>query len=317
MSYSGDFSPTSQATSREEQLIRSVEVLSSQYFAGIRTNGIFDSKAPKVKELRHKWELPMLILGVILTVIIFIGAVTVIATGNDLKNWAAGVLAGVFSPLVAIFFVQWLYWKTISNGIQITEKQLPEIYEIYASVGGTMGFGQPGQKPLPRLYLINGNGTMNAFASKCKINAHYVVLHSDILDLAYQHGQFGALRYIITHELGHIKCGHVDLWRVAISPILAALLLSKTLTRAQEYTADRVANYYSGAYAKGMIGLYAGKHFAHQIDIPEDYHTLKNHGEPLFLRLVNFRSDHAVGFRRMLAIENVAATNWDIHGKML
>nr|WP_200252492.1 M48 family metallopeptidase [Corynebacterium pygosceleis] len=224
---------------------------------------------------------------------------------------------GLVTPVVALVLIRMMYRKAAANSIELTEKQLPELYAIYAEPGERMGFDTPGGPDLPKLHLHNGNGVMNAYATECRKRAAYIVLNSDIVDLAYVHGDFGALRFIMAHELGHVKCRHISLWRLIYVPAMTLLFLGESATRAQEYTADRVAAYYAPGDVLTMVDLFAGKNLGHRIDVDEYFRTSDAHGEGLWLRFADFRSDHAVGFRRMGALRRTLTEGWDVHGKML
>lgn len=270
-------------------------------------------------QLRHRAEVPMLVLLGVLTVAIIVGAIVFVSTGSEISPFAQGVLAGLIAPAAAFFMIRYLYWSAISDSVEVTEKQFPELYTMYVELAEKMGFSKDGEglKKLPRLYIKNGNGTLNAYASKCQVKRSYVVLYSDIVDIAYTYGDFDALRFILAHELGHIKCGHVSLWRSMLNPVGTALFLDKTLVRAQEYTADRAACYYAPEGKMGMINLYAGKHLAPRVDMDEYFRSVDNHKDGIWLRLSNFLSDHAVGFRRMKAIKDTETHGWNVHGRML
>lgn len=275
--------------------------------------------APTVKQFRHRAEVPMLVLGLVLSLGISASAIYFILAGQTLSSFAQGVLAGLVAPVFGAVFIRYHYWTTISNAVEVTDKQFPEIYAIYRQLALDMGFSEDGKgiRKTPRLYIRNGNGAMNAFAAKCEIRRGYVVLFSDLVDIAYSHGEFDTLRFVLAHELGHIKCGHVDLWRIMITPVTTALFIDKTVTRAQEYTADRVASYYAPGDYKGMIYLYAGKNLGNQIDLDEYFNSIDNHKDGLWIRVSNFMSSHAVGFRRMKALLETEHKGWDVHGRML
>ncbi len=277
-------------------------------------------KEPTIKEFRHKAEMPLLILGYVLTGLVVIGCLIVIFTGGELKSWSSGILMALVAPVVAVFALRYLYFQKISNGVEMTKKQFPEMYNMYEELAIKMGFSNEknSKNPIPPLYLLNGNGVMNAFAAKCAIYDRYIVLHSDIVDVAYVHGNFGALKFVLAHELAHVKCYHIEFKRLLVSPIMTLLFLSKSVTRAQEYTADRVACYYSLENAMGMLNFYAGKNLGKDINIEEYFRSIEKHEKSLFLKAVNFMSDHAVGFRRMKALKKAQDTgNWNVHGEML
>lgn len=113
---------------------------------------------------------------------------------------------------------------------------------------------------------------MNAFVAKCTLRKRYIVIYSDLLDVYYSHKQNELVRFVLAHELAHHKCGHTNLCRLILAPALKPLFLDKSLTRAQEYTADRTAVYYA---EEGALDL----------------------------------SDHPVGYRRMQALKE-AKRKW-------
>lgn len=198
------------------------------------------NSTPTVAQFRHKAEVPMLTLGVVLTTIVALAALYVLFSGWELTPFAQGVLVGLFAPILAFFVIRYMFWNTAANSVEVTDKQFPELYAIYRELAEEMGFSADGKgiDKLPQLYISNGNGALNAFASKCQLKRGYVVLYSDLVDLAYTHGEFDTIKFVLAHELGHIKCGHVNLWRGLIAPVTTALFLDKTVTRAQEYTAE-------------------------------------------------------------------------------
>ncbi|WP_067142231.1 M48 family metallopeptidase [Oceanivirga salmonicida] len=275
------------------------------------------NKQPSVKEFRHNAEMPLSILGYALTAVVTIGAVIALISGIILKEWTTPILIGLASPFIGLFFVRYMYYKKISNGIKLTDKQLPELYKIYKELALKMGFKDGTENPIPEIYLINGNGVMNAFASKCSLYSKYIVLHSDIVDIAYGQNNFEALKFIMAHELGHILCKHIELKRLIVAPIMTLLFLNKSLTRAQEYTADRVALYYASEGSMSMIYLFAGKNLGKHVDIEEYFNTIEKHEEDIWLKFINFRSDHAVGYRRMKAVKLAKEKGWNVHGRML
>lgn len=263
--------------------------------------------------LRHRAEMPMLALCIALTVAGIAIAGAAAAAGNEPPAWATVAIAGLAAPFVlGAVYIRLHFWKTIANGVEITPEQLPDVYKLYADLAQQMGITE-----LPRLYLVNGNGTLNAFASKCQIRRTYVVIYSDLLDIAYEFDDFETVRFVLAHELGHITCGHVNLWRTAVRVLPSTLFLGQSMSRAQEYSADRVASYYAPKGANGLMVLFAGKRLYRRTNVAAYTASVNNHKNGFWLRFVNFLADHAVGFRRMDALARVERDGWDVHGKML
>ncbi|HEC2156264.1 TPA: M48 family metallopeptidase [Staphylococcus delphini] len=270
-----------------------------------------------VSRFRYKYEMPMIIIGFIAIFLYIIMATILLFLSIDIPEWVYGAFLGLLIPFLAIFTIRFLYWNSISNGVEINENQLSEIYDIYLQLATEMGFNSKKLK-LPRLYLINGNGVMNAFAAKCTLKKRYIVIHSDLLDLAYKFDEMPLIKFVLAHELGHHKCGHTNIWRLIFSPFLKPLYLDKSLTRAQEYTADRVALYYAPEGALSMIYLFSGKYMGSRIEIEEYFKSIDLHDETIWLKLSNFLSDHPVGFRRMKALKEAKEKGtWDVHGKFI
>lgn len=270
-----------------------------------------------VSRFRYKYEMPMIIIGFIAIFLYIIMATILLFLSIDIPEWVYGAFLGLLIPFLAIFTIRYLYWNSISNGVEINENQLSEIYDIYLQLATEMEFDSKKLK-LPRLYLINGNGVMNAFAAKCTLKKRYIVIHSDLLDLAYKFDEMPLIKFVLAHELGHHKCGHTNIWRLIFSPFLKPLYLDKSLTRAQEYTADRVALYYAPEGALSMIYLFSGKYMGSRIEIEEYFKSIDLHDETIWLKLSNFLSDHPVGFRRMKALKEAKEKGtWDVHGKFI
>src|SRR5206468_183018 len=87
----------------------------------------------------------------------------------------------------------------------------------------------------PEAYLLQGNGMLNAFATRF-LGRHYVVLLSDVVDAMQAHPE--GVNFYIGHELGHVRMKHLTgkLWR---APVLWIPLLGAAYSRANESTCDR------------------------------------------------------------------------------
>lgn len=260
----------------------------------------------------------MLVLGVVLTLIGIGVVIALLAMKLDIDPEVGGaVIAVIVLPIVLVFMIRWQFWSRMSNAVPVTPKQLPELHEMYRQLGERMGFTGTGLDALPPLYVINGNGDLNASAAKCTVRRAYVQVYSDMVDMAYELDDFDGLKFVLAHELGHIKCRHVNLWRMLLAPITRLIFVHPSIIRAQEYTADRVAGYYAPEGARSMAILYAGKRMYRRIDVDEYYASITQHRSAFWLRLANLFSDHAVGFRRMEAISRIESEGWDVHGRML
>ena len=135
------------------------------------------------------------------------------------------------------------------NGIRISEKQFPDVYERVVSLSSKMDL-----KKVADVFVINSEGAFNAFATRF-LGRNMVVIYSEVFELAREHGE-AELDIIIAHELSHVKRRHV--WKnILIMPAQFIPFLSQAYSRSCEYTCDREAAYYiqNGAAAKHALTI--------------------------------------------------------------
>jgi Zn-dependent protease with chaperone function len=100
-------------------------------------------------------------------------------------------------------------------------------------------------KPAPAVHLSNGNGngngTLNAFAAQSGWTNNYVVLSNELFANLRNDNREGT-RFILGHELGHIRLHHVVLWYSLVLCYSQLIpILGPTLSRLREYSCDRMA----------------------------------------------------------------------------
>lgn len=134
----------------------------------------------------------------------------------------------------------------MSQKIRLSEKQIPEIYNILPPICEKL------EIPLPELYLEQ-NPTINAYTFGDK--APFITLHSGLIN----HCSKDVIAAVIAHECGHIACHHT-LYKSMASfflglgadilpiPFLQFALKYALLywDRCSEYSADRVSAYIMG-----------------------------------------------------------------------
>ncbi|WP_458072094.1 M48 family metalloprotease [Rhodanobacter sp. BL-MT-08] len=149
------------------------------------------------------------------------------------------------------------------NAVRISAKQMPDLYQrLYRCAA------QLGVQPVPDAYLINGNGLLNAFATRF-LGRNFVVLLSDVVDSMEERP--GALDFYIGHELGHLKRKHLT-WGKILAPALFLPLIGAAYSRAREYTCDRhgLAVCENPEDAQfGLAALAAGKRRWKNVDLQE------------------------------------------------
>jgi Zn-dependent protease with chaperone function len=132
------------------------------------------------------------------------------------------------------------------NAVRLGPDQFPELHERVTLLAQRMGLER-----VPEAYLMQAGGSLNAFATRF-LRSNMIVLFSDLLE---QCGDNEAARdMIIAHELGHIRAGHLR-WRWLIAPSLIVPFLGMALSRAREYTCDRIGAAGAGDRDGALLGL--------------------------------------------------------------
>lgn len=150
------------------------------------------------------------------------------------------------------------------NAVKINEKQFPDIYAIVKEHASRLELDR-----IPDVYLLQGNGLLNAFAIRLS-KRDFVVLYSDVLEVAYQQ-EMSAVSFIIGHELGHIKREHVSgLSAFLIWPASWIPFMNFAYSRAREYTCDNIGfALCPHAGAKGLLLLAAGKKLYNKVSVEQ------------------------------------------------
>ncbi len=181
-----------------------------------------------------------------------------------------GLIIVVLYFVLFILFMQGLMIAHIQqNGVKITETQFPDIYEKVSNMAFKMAIPK-----VPSVYLMESGGCLNAFATRfaCK---NYVVLYSDILELAYEEGE-NAVDFIIAHELAHVKRNHMGKRILTFWGELFPFL-GTAYSRACETTCDNMAtSMVDGNITDGLLLLLGGKKLYKKINIKNLLDTANN-----------------------------------------
>jgi len=141
-----------------------------------------------------------------------------------------------------------------SEAVEVTPSQMPELHTALLEVCRTLG-----QAVVPRLYVLQAGGALNAFAMRHS-GRNFVAVFSDMLEA------YGAdtpeMRFVLGHEVGHIRRNHI-LRFLALFPGLMFPLVGPAYRRACELTCDRFGMAACGdaqAAATAMMILTGGKY---------------------------------------------------------
>ncbi|PIE15997.1 MAG: hypothetical protein CSA68_04515, partial [Rhodobacterales bacterium] len=168
--------------------------------------------------------MPLIWVSIVITLLtVVIGALITMIDAADMTAYfgdsASDVTEyaryGLLLPLMAIvFYIVRFYMaaKAKANAIRVGPEQMPEIWKVYQDLNDKIGLD-----PLPKLYVTNGNGVVNAFALSCNTRRKYIVLHAEVALAVEKAPQ--VLRFVLAHEMAHHKLGHVSLWRMVVGLI--------------------------------------------------------------------------------------------------
>ncbi len=154
-----------------------------------------------------------------------------------------GQNAATFIPIVVyvVLIIMYLFFRVgiltgylMGNSIKVSERQFPEIYDIVVKQSHLLGL-----KKLPAVFIMQNGGILNAFAMRFS-GSNYVVLYSDVVEEALAE-DINGLKFIIGHELGHIKRKHMSKF-VWLFPAFIIPFLNSAYSRACEYTCDNIGD---------------------------------------------------------------------------
>lgn len=185
--------------------------------------------------------------------------------------------------------------SVLGDGVRVTEKQFPEVYRLVGELAEQMGL-----RSQPAVYVIQGGGLLNAFATHFASRS-FVVVYSDMLELAYERGE-AALKFVLAHELAHIRRGHVSNMRWLILPGMILPMLGSAYRRACEYTCDRFGAYFAPEGAtQGLLVLAAGSKLYRRIDVRE-YESQARQERSVWTWLAELLQTHPLLMNRISAV---------------
>ncbi len=167
------------------------------------------------------------------------------------------LLFSFFSHLLAMAYIR-------MNGVKVGPDQLPNLWNAIKAQSGRLGI-----KTLPDTFIINGQGMINAFATKL-VRRKLLVLYSDLVEALMDDGDQKQLESVIAHELGHHALGHTRLIQWLLFPGEMFPLLSSAWSREREYSADRVMMVLSDSALpceRALVKLAAGRQVGNAVNI--------------------------------------------------
>src|ERR687893_720138 len=226
--------------------------------------------------LRDPYEIPLYILSVLvnLSIIVlivfgalFLGFLNALA-GEPLSGPLVDAIRVAFVALLLLVPALVVYRQLTRAGIRgsagrLSRRQFPDIYAVKEDFTRRLGL-----KRDPEIYLMSGNGVLNAFAAST-FGYDFVVIHSELFSNTYEKNK-DALAFIIGHELGHLRLGHTRLWyQLSTAYVDRVPLLGGFLSRAREFSCDRHGAYVAPQGEEGLMLLAAGRYVYKQVETEE------------------------------------------------
>jgi Zn-dependent protease with chaperone function len=227
-------------------------------------------------QLRYPYEIPLYVLSVLVNLLI-IGFMIMGALLLGYLNAVAGEpLSGPVVDAIRVAFVALLLLVpglvvyrqltragTRGSAVRLSPRQFPDIYAVKDDFVRRLNLRRD-----PEIYLMSGNGTLNAFAAST-FGYDFVVIHSELFSNTYERNK-DALAFIVGHELGHLRLGHTRLWyQLSTAYVDRVPLLGGFLSRAREFSCDRHGAYLAPRGEEGLVLLAAGRYVYKEVDVDE------------------------------------------------
>jgi Zn-dependent protease with chaperone function len=224
--------------------------------------------------LRHPAEIPMFILMVVLNFAILAVLIDFLTTtalippalrGTDWEYTIKAVAGAIILVAPAILLVRQVQRASIrGTAVQLSRTQFPDLYASVDEFAAALGV-----RPAPVVYLSNGNGALNAFAAQSGWTNNYTVLSNELFANLRNNNREGT-RFILGHELGHIRLHHVALWyQLVLCYSQLIPILGPTLSRLREYSCDRNGAALESRGELGLVLLTAGRYAADNVHVGE------------------------------------------------
>lgn len=178
-----------------------------------------------------------------------------------------GIVLAPFMLLITFITHGFFVGGLRSSSIRISPQQLPELNAIVEEICTAL------RMPVPVVYVANGEGMLNAFATRL-LSRDFVVVYSNILEMAFERGD-AEVAFVLAHELAHIKRRHTK-FRFLHYPATCVPFLGNAYSRACETTCDRFAAAVCPEGARwGLVALATGSKIYRRISLDALYRQVE------------------------------------------
>ena len=239
---------------------------------------------------RWETEIPLLVLvifaSIALWTFIFVSIIGIFYA----------VFLGIFFFLAHVAFIAHLRGSSVKLG----PDQMPELYARVQSISRRFGL-----RRTPDAYVMQAGGALDALATKL-LRSNFIVLFSELLEAC--EGDDRAADFIIAHEIGHLRAGHLRFqWFLLPGRFLP--FIGSAYSRAREYTADRYGASISSepsSAVRGLTILAAGPMHAKQVNLSAMMRQ-RNDMNTVLMTLGSWMSTHPPIVSRIAVLDRALA----------
>ena len=262
----------------------------------------------EIRKVRHKWEVPLFALCVIMSVFVliiiaFLFIPEVAAALEDTDYDASTLIFMIIAiAVVMIVMMHYQYAQIRARSVRVTEKNFPEIYHKMEEFAQKLGM-----KQTPLVYIEQRDGLMNALANAILGQRRYSQISAEIVDIAYMENKdFAPAYFVLAHEFAHIYFNHVKISHVLLTFIGKLIpIFGPMYSRSREYSCDRLAQLLTESDGfEAMIPMWVGRHLYKYVD-KEDYLTDKK-DSGIFSWVFNLLASHPIPPKRFAALVDPA-----------
>lgn len=219
------------------------------------------------------------------------------------------IIGLLYAPMIAVFVVlghALALARLTGHSVRLGSRQLPELYRRVELAAEKLGLDR-----VPEVYVVQGGGFINAFATKL-LSRNFVILNAEAieacekLDADRAPGEARAIDFIIGHELGHLALGHLS-WNWLLWPAKLVPLLGPAYSRACEYSCDAcglAACEDVEMSSRALAVLAGGGSVARQANI-EALMEQRHEAGGFIMALVELNSSHPFIAKRVAAIQQL------------
>lgn len=204
------------------------------------------------------------------------------------------ILFNFFTHLLAIAYVR-------MNSIKVGPNQFPKLYESLERYSQILGL-----KKTPSMFILMGNGVLNAFAARL-VFRQIIVIFSDLAEALLEDKDQKQLDAVVAHELGHHRLMHTTLFEWLLLPTSFIPLIYSALSRWREYSADRVMMVVTAdleVSQRALIKLAGGRLMGSQANI-EEFIKQSNEEKGFFAWLAEVMASHPHLPKRINALKKL------------